>query len=185
MTRQQTKSTWIMLLRGINVGGKKLLAMKDLVRTLETFHFANIKTYIQSGNIVFQSAEMRTVEMSEKVASRIEEKHGFRPQVILLGADEFREAMQRNPFPNAETEPKTLHLLFLDSAPTAPDIDMLGEIKSATEQYQLSGRVFYLHAPDGIGRSKLAQRVEKCLGVAATGRNWRTVSKLWKIAQTM
>ncbi len=91
--------------------------------------------------------------------------------------------MESNPFPEAEAEPKTLHLFFLASAPEAADIESLTEAKSPSERFHLTDHVFYLHAPDGIGRSKLAANAEKYLGVAITARNWRTVQKLREMAE--
>ena len=87
-------------------------------------------------------------------------------------------AVSRNPFPATDEQHKTLHFYFLESAPPHPDLASLDALKSATEQFTLIDSVFYLHAPDGIGRSKLAVKVERALGVPATARNWRTVNKL-------
>ena len=93
------------------------------------------------------------------------------------------QAIAANPFPQAEAEPKTLHLYFLTDSPENPDLNRLDQLKRGTEQYRLSDKVFYLYAPDGIGRSKLAEQVEKALGVAATARNWRTVSKVMALVE--
>ena len=103
--------------------------------------------------------------------------------VLILSADQLEDAIESNPFPEAEAEPKTLHLFFLAWAPAAPDIESLTEAKSPSERFHLTDHVFYLHAPDGIGRSKLAANAEKFLGVAATARNWRTVQKLREMAK--
>ena len=92
-------------------------------------------------------------------------------------------AMVSNPFPQAESNPKTLHLYFLADLPEAPDLEALDALKRDTERYTLAGKLFYLYAPEGIGRSKLAARVEKSLGVAATARNWRSVSKIMAMAK--
>ena len=101
--------------------------------------------------------------------------------MLILSASAFESALRCNPFPEAAADPKTLHLLFLASAPDSPDLDALAAVQSPTERFRLIGQVFYLHAPDGIGRSKLATKVEKALGVATTGRNWRTVDNLRKM----
>jgi uncharacterized protein (DUF1697 family) len=174
---------WILFLRGINVGGKHLLPMKELVPILWTFGFENIRTYIQSGNVVFQSSEEIPPGMGDTIAAEIESRKGFRPQVLLLNETRLKAAIRQNPFPEAEKAPKTLHLFFLVSRPEEPDLDTLNQVKAPDERFALSGEVFYLHAPGGIGRSKLAASVEKCLGVQATARNWRTVEKLWEIVQ--
>lgn len=86
--------------------------------------------------------------------------------------------MAGNPYPEAEAEPKSLHLFFLDEAPQHPDLKSLEAIKTDSEHFKLAGKVFYLHTPEGFGLSKLAARVEKLLGVAASARNWNTVCKL-------
>ena len=90
--------------------------------------------------------------------------------------------VRSNPFPEAESEPKTLHLYFLFSPPERPDLDALERIKGDRERFVLSEGVFYLHAPDGIGRSRLAANAEKLLGVPATARNWRTIRKVMDMA---
>jgi uncharacterized protein (DUF1697 family) len=91
--------------------------------------------------------------------------------------------MANNPFPEAEAEPSTLHLGFLASTPKSPDLKKLASIKTETERFQLIEDVFYLHAPEGVGRSKLAASSEKLLGVSMTDRNWRTVCKLREMAE--
>jgi uncharacterized protein (DUF1697 family) len=88
-----------------------------------------------------------------------------------------------NPFRKAESSPKTLHLFFLAASPGAPDLQSLTRLKSSNEAFELRGKVFYLHTPDGFAASKLRARVERCVGVDATARNWRTVSKLIEMAR--
>jgi uncharacterized protein (DUF1697 family) len=114
----------------------------------------------------------------------IETSHGFRPEVMLLEVGELQSAMAANPFPEAESEPKTLHLYFLASEPENADLQVLESVRRESEGFQLQGKVFYLQAPEGIGRSKLAARVERSLGVAVTARNWRTLSKIWAMAMS-
>ncbi len=175
--------SYIALFRGINVGGNNILPMKDLRALLEKLGAANVKTYIQSGNAVFQHEAEDISQLSSRISTAIKESHGFEPRVLLLDAAEMAQAMAANPFPEAESEPKTLHLYFLASAPQSPDLEMLESLKKDNEQFKLIDKVFYLYAPDGIGRSKLAERAEKALGVAATARNWRTVSKIMALAK--
>jgi uncharacterized protein (DUF1697 family) len=168
--------TFIALFRGINVGGKNILPMKDLVGILESLGYEKIKTYIQSGNVVFHLKGNKTKKIAEEIGSRILESHGFKPKVHLLTIEELKEAVENNPFKTMEG--KSLHFFFLASTPAKPDLDALAKLKSSSEEFKLGKNVFYLHAPDGIGRSKLAAKVEKALGVPATARNWNTVSKL-------
>jgi uncharacterized protein (DUF1697 family) len=95
--------------------------------------------------------------------------------VLLLTIKELQKAIAANPFPQATTDHKSLHLYFLAEPAQQANIDALNSLKRNGEAFALTNNVFYLHAPDGIGKSKLAERAEKLLGVAATARNWRTV----------
>jgi uncharacterized protein (DUF1697 family) len=169
-------NTYIALFRGINVGGKSILPMKDLVGILEGMGFEGVQTYIQSGNAVFRSAPIETDKTAREICSRILETHGFAPAVLLLEVPELQAAAANNPFEAADG--KALHLFFLQSLPVKPDLAGLAAVKAETEQFELRGRVFYLYAPDGVGRSRLAAVVEQGLGVPTTARNWNTVRKL-------
>lgn len=175
--------TYIALFRGINVGGNNVLPMKDLVAMLENIGAQNVKTYVQSGNAVFQSEETNVPTLSTTISITIKNRQGFEPRVLLLKLEEMQRAVEANPFPQAESDPKTLHLHFLASVPEAPAFDALENIKADRERFVLKNGVFYLYAPDGIGRSKLAANAEKLLGVSMTGRNWRTVRKVMDIAK--
>ena len=175
--------TYIALFRGINVGGTNVLPMKDLVALLENIGSQNVKTYIQSGNAVFQNQEENPSLLSNKIRVTLKKRHDLEPQVLLLTPEEIERAIESNPFSEAESEPKTLHIHFLATMPKNPDLGALESIKSDRERFALKDRVFYLHAPDGIGRSKLAANTEKLLGVAITGRNWRTVCKIMTMAR--
>lgn len=177
--------TMIALFRGINVGGKNLLPMKELVSILESLGAQNVQTYIQSGNAVFKIAAEDTALLSERIRSEINLQHGFAPKILLLTPVELNKVIANNPFPEAETEPGHLHLGFLSATPPTPDFAKLDQLKSESEAYRLIGKVFYLHAPEGVGRSKLAAGCEKCLGVPMTDRNWNTVCKLREMADAM
>ena len=174
--------TYIALFRGINVGGKNKLPMKDLAATLENVGCQDVATYIQSGNAVFRSEEADASLLSGRIEAVIKERHGFEPRVLVLGSEEMEQVVRSNPFPQAESEPRTLHLYFLVASPERPDLDGLEGNKSDGERFVLGDEVFYLHAPYGIGRSRLAANAEKLLGVPTTARNWRTVRKVMDIA---
>lgn len=173
---------YIALFRGINVGGKNRLPMRELVVLLEDIGLKKVNTYIQSGNVVFSSDDKNLEDIAEKMSRAVLDHHGFLPKVLVLPVEAFVHAIDENPFPEAEDEPKSLHLYFLESEPQNPAIHDLERIQQRSEQFVLKRKVFYLHAPDGIGRSKLAARVEKSLGVSATARNWRTVTTLLELA---
>lgn len=170
--------TLIALLRGINVGGRNSLPMTQLVLLLEDLGCQNVRTYIQSGNVVFRTKAKSISRLSGEIRSAIKKHHGFEPHVLLLESSDVKKAISRNPFPDAESEPNTLHLGFLFSAPKSPDLKTLETLRKKSERFALKNTVFYLHAPDGVGRSKLAASAEKLVGVSMTDRNWRTVCKI-------
>ena len=170
--------TWIALFRGVNVGGKNILPMSQLRSALEALELRNVRTYIQSGNVIFDSPGESRATLTDRIARRIEKQHGFRPTLLILTRDELHDVVRSNPFINAIADAKTLHFYFLAAPPSDPNRERLDELRSPTEEYALTNLVFYLHAPGGIARSKLAANVEKQLGVAVTARNYRTVAKL-------
>ncbi len=104
-----------------------------------------------------------------------------------LGMEDVRTYIQSGNavFRTTEDEPKSLHVFFLESTPENPDLDGIETLKQESERYHLDGRVFYLHAPEGIGRSKLSARVERLVGVPVTARNWRTVSRIAEMAEEL
>lgn len=174
--------TYILLLRGINVGGHNRLPMADLHGIMEELGARRVRTYIQSGNAAFEYGEELPENFGEQLARRIASSKGFHPKVLALTLDQLEHSVDQNPFPEAEDEPKSLHLYFLASGPPDPDMEAIEDARTGSERYQLDGKVFYLHAPDGIGRSTLATGVERYLGVEATGRNWRSVQKVLEMA---
>lgn len=175
-------NTYIALLRGINVGGRNSLPMKELVFLLEGLGCRKVKTYIQSGNVVFQSG-ISASRLAPQIAQEIERHHGFEPHVLLLTIGDLEAAVAANPFPEAETDPMGLHFGFLEALPANPDLDKLEAMKAKTERFKLIKKVFYLHAPDGVGRSRLASNSERLLGVSMTDRNWRTVCKIQEMVK--
>jgi len=174
---------WIAFFRGINVGGHNIMSMKDLKAMLAEMGCERVSTYIQSGNVVFSHKEAGATVLERKLSGAVKAKFGFEPRVLLLSIDQLKVAVEQNPFPNATLEPKTLHLYFLTDDAVKVNWPAMDSVKSGTEEFRLIGRVFYLYAPDGIGRSRLAAKVEKCLGVPATARNWATVEKVLHLAQ--
>jgi len=172
---------YIALFRGINVGGTNKLTMNELVGILEELGCQKVKTYIQSGNVVFKSNENDASRLSKSISNKIEKYFGFAPFILLLRPEEFEKILENNPFPKAENDPKTLHVGFLGSIPKEPNLIKLKSLRKENERFRLIGKAFYLYAPDGIGRSKLAANTEKLLGVSMTDRNWRTVNKIMEM----
>ena len=171
----------IALFRGLNVGGRNVVSMKNLTGILERLGCRNVRTYIQSGNVVFDEPAGQEAT-SASILAALEADTGIHTSVLVLAATELREAADGNPF--AAEEAGTVHLFFLDTAPGNPDLDALQRLSRDSERWQLSGAVFYLHAPEGIARSRLAAAVERKLGVGATARNLRTAGKVLELAET-
>jgi uncharacterized protein (DUF1697 family) len=175
----------VALLRAVNAGGLNTLTTRDFVRVLDGLGLADVRTYIQTGNAVFRADANAAPTLAARIRDAIEVERGFAPETVVLSADELAAALAANPFPEAAAEPKSLHLSFLAAPPAAPDLDRLAWLRGDGERYALAGRVFYLHAPAGVGRSKLFAQIERALGVAATARNWRTACALLERAQAL
>ncbi len=157
----------VILLRGINVGGHGKLPMKELCGMLEGL---GAVSYIQSGNVVIDG----NVE-PEKLAAVIEAEKGFRPSVMVFSQAAFLEIAGAPPF--AEPEGKFLHIWFAAN-PFTFDQEKADSLRADTERLHISARAIWLHAPNGIGRSKLAAKIEALAGVPCTARNTNTVAKL-------
>jgi uncharacterized protein (DUF1697 family) len=175
--------TYIALFRGINVGGSHMLPMKNLKALLEQNGCVDVQTYIQSGNAIFRSAVSHGDRLAKQVTAAVLRSSGFEPRVLVLTLNDLERAAANNPFAEAEENPKSVHLFFLAEPPTKPDLKSMEALKATTERFALKGKVLYLHTPDGFGRSKLAARAERLLGVDATARNWRTVTTLLDMAK--
>ena len=171
---------YIALFRGINVVGRRMLPMRDLKRLIEKAGCLDVETYIQSGNVVFHS-EADPATLSQQLTAAVSRRYGFAPRVVVKTLAQLKRAASGNPFPEACNHPTTLHLFFLAETAKNADITSLEAFRTS-ERFALKGTTFYLHTPDGFGASRLAQRVERALGVDATARNWRTVSALIELA---
>jgi len=163
--------TYIVLLRGVNVGGKNLLPMKQLVTLLEEQNFKHVSYYIQSGNLIIESE----IEPSAIITNVIVENFGFSPDVFVFNSLDFFTIIDKNPF--KELEGKFVHFYFGNSR-IEPNDEKIKKWISLTEEYHVDGNVFYFCAPDGVGRSKVVLNIETCIGQSGTGRNLNTVNKL-------
>lgn len=174
--------TYVALLRGINVGGKNIVPMAALRACLSEAGLANVSTYIQSGNVVFESASSDKEALAKTVSNAMRAAFELEPTVIILEATELSDAIESCKNAAEQVDERFIHLTFLDGEPATGVMDAAAELASATETYALVGRLFCLVAPDGIGRSKLAARIEKVVGVGATSRNLRTCRKILELA---
>ena len=169
----------VALLRGVNVGGKNKLAMADLRSIAEACGFEQVRTYIQSGNLVCASVETSTEIVAEQLRRAIAARTDVRPNVIVRTRDEIAAVVERNPF--AKKDPAHLHVVFIGGSDEAS----LGSVDTAPyapEEVAAVGQHLYLYLPSGIGRSKLAADLARKSGSNTTTRNWRTVTKLLELA---
>jgi uncharacterized protein (DUF1697 family) len=173
-------NTWLALLRGINILGNNKVPMKALVSALEGAGFQSVRTYIQSGNVMFESSG-NSRAISRRITQLVEHHFGCAPTVLVIRKAALAAAIRANPFPGANQNHKSLHVYFLAARPKSPDIALLTRLDAGREAFALKGDVFYLWTPDGFADSVLRSRVERCLGVSATARNWRTVNELLKL----
>ena len=171
--------THVALLRGINLGGKNRLAMKDLVEMFADAGCGGVSAYIQSGNIIFTAAPGLASRIAALITARIEKRFGFDVPVVLRTADELKKVISNNPFLKAGVAEKELHVMFLADAPNAGRIQTLDPDRSPPDTYIVRGREIYLRLPNGMGRSKLSnQYFDSKLATVSTARNWRTVTTL-------
>ena len=162
---------FVILFRGINVGGNNLLSMKEFITKLKANNFESIDLYIQSGNIVLKSMNDPTA----KIQSIVSDNFGFKPEIFTLNETEFSEAYTNNPYTVGEG--KFIHFYFCKNN-IELNQDSIDKFIVDSEQYSVKGNIFYLFAPYGIGRSKLVANIERCLGQNTTGRNLNTVNKI-------
>jgi uncharacterized protein (DUF1697 family) len=166
------------LLRGVNVSGKNMLPMKELARMFSDAGCANVRTYIQSGNVVFE-APPGAPGIAEAIQTKIEKRYGYRVPVILRTSAQLLKTIRDNPFLKAGAHEKTLYVYFLAHTPDAGAIAALDPARSTPDAFQVRGQEIYLHLPNGMGRSKLTNAYfDSKLSTICTARNWATVLKL-------
>lgn len=170
-------ATYVALLRGINVGGHKRMPMKQLSKALEGAGLSDVQTLLQSGNLVIKSPQRSASAVEKRVHDAIREEFGFDVSVLVRTAKVFLAEVDASPFEaESEAEPKTVHYFFRRTDEAIDDA-ALKRLRGADEETHAAGKVLYLHAPSGIGRSKLAARAASVLG-ETTARNARTVARL-------
>ena len=174
--------TYVALLRGINVGGNRMIKMADLRDVFIASDADDVETYIQSGNVVFTHTARSEPTLAAELEKRIAKAAGFPVPVVLRTAGQLARVIEDDPFPDADAD--HLHVAFLTARPpaNAPSIDARAFLP---ERCAAVGRELYLFLPDGMGRSKLAAAVlakPKAVGAGGTARNWRTVLKLHELA---
>jgi uncharacterized protein (DUF1697 family) len=178
--------TYISILRGINVSGQKMIKMTALKELYEAMKFSNVRTYIQSGNVIFQFAETQNTGLEKKISDQIAAHFGFEVPATVLRTEELKGIIERNPFAGDKTkETSFLHVTFLSSKPEFFDSDAINKVKATGEELALIERAVYLYCPFGYGKTKLSNTfLENKFKVKATTRNWNTTLELLNIASS-
>jgi len=177
--------TFISILRGINVSGQKKILMSDLKTLYENLKFKDVKTYIQSGNVVFKSdSKIPDVQLAGKIEKAISAKYNFEVPVIIRTKDELEKIISQNPFAKEKNiDLKKLHVTFLSETPEKEKATQIKEVDFSPDQFLIKGKEIYLHIPSSYGETKLSNKFfENKLKVSATTRNWNTVNKLFEMA---
>jgi len=174
-------NTYVAILRGINVSGQKMIKMTALKTMFEDMHFENVRTYIQSGNVVFTAQSTVVRDLQKQIHEAIQESFAFDVPVIVLNEKEWSAVQDQNPFLEERSEDiAKLHVTFLSEEPQKDLVRKLEETAQfPPDEWILSGRSVYLFCPGGYGNTKLNNNFfEKKLKVTATTRNWKTVNAL-------
>jgi len=171
-------ATYAVMLRGVNLGGQRQLAMADLRRLLESLGYTDVSTHLRSGNAIITSDD----EDPERIAATIHEalaaELSLRSGVIVRTGKELADVIAANPFPEHESEPAKLHVAFLSAQPSKAAFDAIDPARFAPDEFRLGDRALYLWFPNGAGRSKLTMPALARMKVEVTARNWNTVLAL-------
>lgn len=178
-----TTGTYIALLRGINVGKNKRIAMADLRELLGDLGYGDVKTLLQSGNAVF-TARGDAAAIEARIREAIVERFGFDVAVIVRSASELAKVVAGNPIKMGERDGSKLHVAFLSAKPAAAKLRDVDPAELVPEEFAVAGREIYLWCKNGVLESKLFPLFsDKRLGVTSTARNWNTVTKLLALTQ--
>ncbi|MDB5354950.1 MAG: hypothetical protein JWN24_1403 [Phycisphaerales bacterium] len=184
-SRSKGASTYVALLRGINVGGKNMLPMTELVTIFGDAGCAEVRTYIQSGNVVFAAKPDCAKRVAGSVSEQVGTKFGFNPVLVMRTADELAKVVRTNPFLASGVDAELLHVAFLADAPDPARIASLDPRRSPGDSFTVIGREIYLSLPNGVGKTKLTNAYfDSKLATTSTLRNWRTVLKLIEMTKT-
>ena len=176
-------ATYAALLRGINLGSRNRVSMPDLRELFLALGSEDVETYVQSGNVVFKSSARSAKKLTAAIEERIAGDLGLEVTVILRTKAQLAKLLAGNPFAKGEKDPLKLHVTFLAAKPAAPRVRDLDSKYGGRDKFRVVGQDVYLHTPGGYGKSKLSNAYfERGLDVAATTRNWTTVTKLAELA---
>jgi uncharacterized protein (DUF1697 family) len=184
-TIQAPMSNYIAMLRGINVSGHRIIKMEQLRASFAALGFRNVKTYVQSGNVVFEATNDSAARLSKKIEKKILCDFGFSVAVFLKTSKDIEEIIKCNPLLETPAiDHAKLHVTFLSNDPPETALEQLRPLAATPEQFRIMGREIYLSCPNGYGNTKLSNAaIEKKLSVVATTRNWKTVNTLLAMAK--
>ena len=181
-TSSPSHTKYVALLRGINVGGKNKLPMKDLLELCITAGCSNVQTYIQSGNVIFSSPASDTSKLAAGVTAQIRKRFGYQIAVVLRTAPQLQNIVRNNPFPRAGAAENSLYVMFLADLPDRAHFALLDPLRSPGDSFTVAGQEIFLHLPNGAARTRLTNAwFDAKLGTIGTSRNWRTVLKLLEL----
>ncbi|MET0596109.1 MAG: DUF1697 domain-containing protein [Polyangiaceae bacterium] len=174
---------YVALLRGINVGGNYKLPMKDLAAMFAKMGCTDVKTYIQSGNVIFRADDSVAARVPQAIAKAIADRSGMKIPVVVRKATELRKIAENNPFLARATDESRLYVYFLADRPAKTETQKLDPARSPPDEFIVKGSEIYLHCPNRFGGTKLTNAYfDSKLGTVSTARNWRTVLKLVDLA---
>ena len=175
-------NTHIALLRGINVGGRNKLVMKDLVAIFNMAGCRNVLTYIQSGNVIFDAEPKLAHEIPRIITESIRQGYGYNIPVVTRAASQLNQIVESNPFLRAGATERELHIVFLADLPESKDIAAIDPDRSPPDEIGISGRELYLRCPNGLARTTFTNAYfDSTLSTTSTIRNWRTTLKLLEL----
>ena len=175
---------YISLLRGINVSGQKIIKMDALRHMYEALGFEQVQSYLQSGNVIFQAAEINTLELAERITAQIANTFGFDVVVLVLTTETLREIIQNSPFAGDATKDNAnCYVTYLERLSTSGAVESITSKALPEEKICFTDRAVYLYCPKGYGTSKLSNNlIESKMKVRATTRNWKTTVELMRMA---
>ncbi len=177
-------TTYVSLLRGINVSGHKIIKMDDLRQSFAELEFQNIRTYIQSGNVIFQDEDSDVQNLEKIIQNKIFDKFRLEVPVLVKEITELKEIINNNPFTSRKDAIAHSHVTFLSSKPLKEDIDNISDVEFFPDEFVIIDKIIYLFCPNGYGKTRLTNNFfETKLKVSATTRNLKTLNKLVNIAE--
>ena len=181
--RATSHNAYVALLRGVNVGGKNRLSMDELTRMFEEIGCNSVRTYIQSGNVVFVSKPSLSQSVQAGIAATVSARVGADIPVILRSVEELSQVAEANPFAGETQDSRKLHVGFLAAQPTASRVSRLDPERSPPDEFVVCGKEIYMHLPNGMARTRLTTNyLERVLATRVTFRNWKTVLSLLNMA---